>query len=74
MGPNETVITIPGGPRIIVIFDGQRRAKAQIKLFFGVLIGSRTSYGPYPMLVRRLHRTHRSLWLPGSFEDEFWAL
>ena len=56
MGPNETVITIPGGPRIIVIFDGQRRAKAQIKLFCGVLIGSRTPYGLGLMVGGRLHR------------------
>jgi hypothetical protein len=45
MGSNETAITIRGGPRIIVIFDVQRRAKAQIKHFLGMLVGSRTPYG-----------------------------
>ena len=57
MGPNEAAITIRGGPRVIVIFDVQRRAKAQIKHFFGMQIGSRTPSGKGPLLVRRLHRT-----------------
>ena len=57
MGPNETASTIIGGPRKIVIFDVQGRAKAQIKHFFGMQIGSRTPSGLDPLLVRRLHRT-----------------
>jgi len=56
MGPNETASTITGGPLKIVIFDVQQRAKAQIKHFFGMLIGSRTPSGLNPLLVRRLHR------------------
>ena len=41
MGPNETAITIRGGPRVSGVFDVQRRApKAQIKHFFGVLSDS----------------------------------
>ena len=61
MGPNETASMIPGGPRKIVIFDVQGRAKAQIKHFFGMQIGSRTPSGLGQLLVRRLHRTRRSL-------------
>ena len=57
MGSNETAITIPGGPRKIVIFDAQRCAKAQIKHFFGMQIGSRTPSGLGPLLLRRLRRT-----------------
>ena len=64
MGSNETAITIPGGPRKIVIFDAQRCAKAQIKHFFGMQIGSRTPSGLDILLVRRLHRTRRSLGQP----------
>ena len=56
MGSNETAITIPGGPRKIVIFDVQGRAKAQIKHFFGMEIGSRTPSALDLLLVRRLHR------------------
>ena len=48
MGPNKTAIAVPGAPRKIVIFDVQRRAKAQIKHFFGMLIGSRTPSGLDP--------------------------
>ena len=61
MGSNETAITIPGGPRKIVIFDVQRRAKAQIKHFFGMQTGSRTPSGLDTLMVRRLHRTRRNL-------------
>ena len=59
MRSNETAITIPGGPRVIFIFDVQRRArtKAQIKHTFGMQIGSRTPSGLDTLLVRRLHRT-----------------
>ena len=57
MGPNETAITITGGPRKISVFDVQGRAKAQIKHFFGMQDGSRTPSGLGPLLVRRLHRT-----------------
>jgi len=64
MGSNETAITIRGGPRIIVIFDVQRRAKAQIKHFFWMQTGSQTPCGLYLLLVRRLHRTRRSLGQP----------
>ena len=56
MGSNETAITIPGGPRKIVIFDVQGRAKAQIKHFFGMQTGSRTPHGLGLMVGRRLHR------------------
>ena len=61
MGSNEIASRLIGGPRKIVIFDVQGRAKAQIKHFFGMLIGSRTPSGLDPLLVRRLHRTRRSL-------------
>ena len=34
MGPNETAITIPGGPRVIGVFDVHGCCRAQIKHFF----------------------------------------
>ena len=45
MGPNETAITLPGGPRIISVIDGSGRCRAQIKHFLGMRGGSRTRYG-----------------------------
>ena len=57
MGPNETAITIPRGPRIISVFDVHGCHRVQIKHFFGMQIGSRTPSGLDPLLVRRLHRT-----------------
>ena len=56
MEPNETAITIPGGPRVIGVFDGTGRHRAQIKHFFGTQIGSWTPYGLGLKLVSRLHR------------------
>ena len=56
MGPNETAITIPGGPRVIAVFDDSGRCRAQIKHFFGVLIGSRTPHGLGLIVSRRLYR------------------
>ena len=56
MGPNETAIIIPGGPRVIGVFDGSGCSRAQIKHFLGVLIGSRTAYGLGLVVGRRLHR------------------
>ena len=56
MGSNETAITIPGGPRVIAVFDDSGRCRAQIKHFFGMLEGSRTAYGFGLKVVSRLHR------------------
>ena len=55
MGPNETASTLPGGPRVISVFDVHGCCRAQIKHFFGVLIGSRTPYGLGLMVGSRLH-------------------
>ena len=56
MGPNEIASTLPGGPRVISVFDFRGCCRAQIKHFFGVLIGSRTPYGLGLMVGGRLHR------------------
>ena len=64
MGPNETAITIPGGPRVIGVFDVHGCRRAQIKHFFGMQTGSRTPYGLGLKLVSRLHRMRRSLGQP----------
>ena len=56
MGPNETAITICGGPWVIGVFDVHGCCRAQIKHFFGVLVGSRTPYGLGLMVGGRLHR------------------
>ena len=45
MGPNETASTLPGGPLVIDVCDGSGCCRAQIKHFFEVLTGSRTSAG-----------------------------
>jgi len=63
MGPNETASMIPGGSRVISVFDVHGRCRAQIKHFFGVLIGPRTPYGLGLMVVSRLHRMRMRLWL-----------
>ena len=70
MGPNETASTLPRGPRVISVFDVHGCCRAQIKHFFGVLIGSRTPYGLGLMVVSRLHRMRRCLWLQESSEVE----
>ena len=64
MGPNETASMIPGGPRVIGVFDGSGCHRAQIKHFFGMQIGSRTPQGLGLMLVNRLHRIRRILGQP----------
>ena len=56
MGPNETAITLTGGPRVIGVFDVHGRCRAQIKHFFGMQTGSRTPHGLGLMVGRRLHR------------------
>jgi len=56
VGPNETVIAIPGGPRVISVFDVHGCCRAQIKHFFGMQIGSGTPSGLELKLVSRLHR------------------
>ena len=56
MGPNETAITIPGGPRVIGVFDVHGCRRAQIKHFFGMQAGSRTPYELGLMVGSRLHR------------------
>ena len=56
MGPNETAITIPGGPRKISVFDVHGYHRVQIKHFFGMQEGSRTRYGLGLMVGGRLQR------------------
>ena len=56
MGPNETASTIPGGPRVIGVFDVHGCCRAQIKHFFGMQTGSRTPHGLGLMVGGRLHR------------------
>ena len=55
MGPNETASMIPGGPRVICVFDGSGCCRAQIKHFFGMQVGSLTPYGVGLMVGWRLH-------------------
>jgi len=70
MGPNETAIMIPGGPRVIGVFDVHGCYRVQIKHFFGMQTGSRTPYGLGLKLVSRLHRIRWCLWLPESSKVE----
>ena len=62
MGPNETASTLPGGPRVISVFDVHGCCRAQIKHFFVMLIGSRTAYRSGLKLVNRLHRMRMRFW------------
>ena len=73
MGPNETASMIPGGPRVISVFDVHGRDRVQIKHFLGMQTGSRTPYGSGLMLVSRLHRIDWSLGLPESSEVVSWT-
>ena len=61
MGPNETASTLPGGPRIISVFDVHGYHRVQIKHFFVMQTGSRTPHGLGLKLVSRLHRIRRRL-------------
>jgi hypothetical protein len=72
MGPNETTSMIPGGPRVISVFDGSGCHRAQIKHFLGMQIGSRFPHGLGLKLISRLHRTRWSSGLPESSEDDSW--
>jgi len=64
MGSDETVITIPGGPRVIDVFYGNGRHRAQIIYFLWVLIGSQTSSGMGLRSGGPLDRMRRRLGLP----------
>ena len=63
MGSNETATATTGGPRVIDVFDGTGRHRAQIIYFFRVLIGSRTSSGIGLGSGSRLRRMRRFLGL-----------
>ena len=64
MGSDETAITIPGGPRVIDVFDGNGAPSGQIIYFFGMQIGSRTRSGIGLGSSSRLHRMRQRLGLP----------
>ena len=64
MGPNETAITIPGGPRVISVFDGDGALSGPNDTLFGGLIGSRTSLRVGLMVGSRLHRMRMRLERP----------
>ena len=69
MGSDETAITIPGGPRVIDVFVGTGRHRAQIIYFFRMQIGSRTPSGTGLGSGSRLDRMRWFLGLPSE-----WAL
>ena len=69
MGSDEAAITILGGPRVIDVFDGNGRDRAQIIYFFRMQIGARTrsgidlgSDGPLNRM-RRCLGLSRELWI-----------
>ena len=70
MGPNETASMIPGGPRVISVFDGSGCCRAQIKHFFGVVVSSRTPYGLGLMVGSRLRRMRMRLELSRELRIE----
>jgi len=45
MGPSEAATATTGGPRVIDVFDGNGRHRAQLAHFFRGQIGSRTPSG-----------------------------
>ena len=73
MGPDETAITIPGGPRVIGVFAGNGRHRAQIIYFFRMQIGSRTPSGIGLGSGSRLDRKRRFLGLSGELWIETWV-
>ena len=66
MGSDETAITIPGGARVIDVFDGNGCHRVQIIYFFGRPLRSRTPSGLGLTLGSRLERVRRFLVLPES--------
>ena len=64
IGSDETAITIPGGPRVIDVFDGNGCHRAQIIYFFRTQIGARTRSGIDLGSGGPLDRMRRSLVLP----------
>ena len=74
MGPNETAITIRGGPRVIGVFDVHGCCRAQIKHFFGVQGGSRTPSRLGLMVGSRLRRMRMRLGLYRELEPILWQL
>ena len=59
MGSDETAITIPGGPRVIDVFDGNGCHRAQIAHFFRGQIGSWRPLGVGLVVSKRLYRIRR---------------
>ena len=66
MGPSEIAITIPGGPRVITIFDGAGRHRDQIIYFLWMQIGSWTASGTGLGSGSRIRRIRRFLGLSGE--------
>ena len=56
MGSDETAITIPGGPRVIDVFDGNGAPSGPNYLLFSGEIGSWRSLGVGLVVGSRLHR------------------
>ena len=56
MGPSETATATTGGPRVIDVFDGNGRHRAQLAHFFRGQIGSWRSLGVGLVVGKRLHR------------------
>jgi hypothetical protein len=68
MGSEETAITIPEGPRVIDVFDGNGCHRAQIIYFFRGQIGSWRSLGVGLVVGSRLCRIRRRLGPPRALE------
>ena len=66
MGSDETATATTGGPRVIDVFDGNGRHRAQIIYFFRMQIGSRTPSGIGLGSGSRLRRMRNRLGLPGE--------
>ena len=66
MGSDETATATTGGPRVIDVFYGTGRHRAQIIYFFRGQIGSRTPYGIGLGSGSRLRRMRRFLKASGS--------
>ena len=75
MGSDETASTIPGGARVISVFDGNGAPSVQITHFFRGQIDSRTPSGVGLVVGSRLYRIRHqcgSLVLSGSSESKPW--
>ena len=74
MWSNETATATTGGPRVIDVFYGNGRHRAQIIYFLWMQIGPRTPSGIGPGSGSRLRRMRRCLELSRELDRKLWQI